>query len=83
MNLGLRDNGLLTAGIGAEILLLAALSYVPFLQDVFSTASLSGGDGCFLLLAPLWMFGAEAGKEWLVCKWDQWKGMIKESNNGV
>ena len=46
---GLFANRLLLWGIVSEVLILLALSYVPFLQSIFGTAPLTAIDLMFLL----------------------------------
>ncbi|MBU4354861.1 MAG: HAD-IC family P-type ATPase [Proteobacteria bacterium] len=62
---GLFSNRLLLVGIVSEIMIFLALSYVPFLQRTFGTASLEGRDLLFLLIFPPIMLGAdELRKAW-------------------
>jgi Ca2+-transporting ATPase len=63
---GLFSNRLLLVGLAGVGLILLALSYVPFLQAVFRTAPLSGGDLLFLLIfPPLQVLASELRKAWL------------------
>jgi P-type Ca2+ transporter type 2C len=62
---GFFANRLLLAGVAGVALLLLAVSYVPFLQGLFGTAALEGGDLLFLLIFPPIMLGAdELRKAW-------------------
>ena len=62
---GLFTNRLLLWGIASEVLILLALSYVPFLQSVFSTAPLTTTDWIFLLIfPPLMLLAEELRKAW-------------------
>jgi len=47
-------------GIG----IMAAIAYVPFLQDIFKTAPLTLTDWAFLALAAVTLFFAEEGRKW-------------------
>ena len=46
-------------GIASEIVFLAALVYVPFLQDVFGTAPLGPTEIAILATFPLVVWGAD------------------------
>lgn len=62
---GLFTNRLLILGIFSEILILLALSYLPFLQGIFGTAPLTGTDLMFLLIfPPLMVMADELRKGW-------------------
>ncbi len=62
---GLLSNRLLLGGIASEILILLALSYVPFLQSIFGTAPLTSRDLMILLIfPPLMLLAEELRKAW-------------------
>ena len=62
---GLFSNRLLLWGILSEVLILLALSYLPFLQRIFGTAPLTGRDLLFLLIfPPLMLLADELRKAW-------------------
>ena len=62
---GLFSNRLLLWGILSEVLILLALSYLPFLQRIFGTAPLTGYDLLFLLIfPPLMLLADELRKAW-------------------
>jgi len=44
--------------------IMAAIAYVPFLQDIFKTAPLTLTDWAFLALAAVTLFFAEEGRKW-------------------
>jgi magnesium-transporting ATPase (P-type) len=63
---GFFTNRLLLVGLGGVVVVLLALSYVPFLQAVFRTAPLEGRDWLFLLIfPPLQVLISEMRKAWL------------------
>jgi P-type Ca2+ transporter type 2C len=63
--IGLFTNRLLLWGIASEILILMALSYVPFLQSIFGTAPLTAMDLLFLsIFPPLMLLAEELRKAW-------------------
>jgi potassium/sodium efflux P-type ATPase len=49
-------------GIG----IMAAIAYVPFLQDIFKTGPLTLGDWGFLTVAAVTLFCAEEGRKWFL-----------------
>ncbi|HNX13288.1 MAG TPA: cation-transporting P-type ATPase [Oscillospiraceae bacterium] len=60
---GIFKNRMVLVGIGVELTLLAALSYVPFLHNLFNTAPLGLRDFAFLIvLPPLMLFLEELRK---------------------
>ena len=62
---GLFSNRLLLWGILSEVLILLALSYLPFLQRIFGTAPLTGYDLLFLLIfPPIMLLADELRKAW-------------------
>jgi magnesium-transporting ATPase (P-type) len=48
------------------VLLMAAISYVPFLQNILKTGPLSLDDWGFLAIATVTLFFAEEGRKWLL-----------------
>jgi magnesium-transporting ATPase (P-type) len=58
-SVGVFGNRLLLWGIASEVGFLAALVYVPFLQDAFGTASLGPRELALLSLFPLVVWGAD------------------------
>jgi P-type Ca2+ transporter type 2C len=63
---GLFSNRLLLWGILSEVLILLALSYLPFLQSIFGTAPLTCRDLLFLLIfPPLMLLADELRKAWM------------------
>jgi P-type Ca2+ transporter type 2C len=63
---GLATNRLVLVGVAAEICLIAALVYVPFLQSVFGLVPLGLRDWAFIAVFPLIMLGAEETRKWIV-----------------
>ena len=45
---------------------MAAISYVPFLQDILKTGPLSLTDWGFLAIAAVTLFFAEEARKWLL-----------------
>ncbi len=66
LRFGLFSNRLILWGIGAELLLMAAISYTPWGNAVFGAAPLPAAVWLFLLPFMLAMFAAEEGRKWLV-----------------
>jgi Ca2+-transporting ATPase len=56
-------------GIVSEVLILLALSYVPFLQSIFSTAPLTATGLMFLIIIPPLMLHAEEQRK----PWVHWR----------
>jgi calcium-translocating P-type ATPase len=56
---GLLSNRMLVWGIGSELVFLAALVYVPLLQDVFGTAALGPVELAILATFPVVVWGAD------------------------
>jgi magnesium-transporting ATPase (P-type) len=52
LEVGLFSNKQVVRGIVFEILLISAVIYVPFLQNVFQTASIGARDWLFLIILP-------------------------------
>ncbi|MDP3183233.1 MAG: HAD-IC family P-type ATPase [Desulfobaccales bacterium] len=64
--IGFFTNRLLLGGIIFEVLILLALSYLPFLQRLFGTAPLHGKDFLFLLIfPPIMLLADELRKAWV------------------
>ena len=53
-------------GIG----IMAAISYVPFLQNIFKTAPLTLADWGFLVVAAVTLFFAEEARKWVMRRRD-------------
>jgi len=51
--IGLFSNKKILLGIGVEVLLICALSYVPFLQTIFNMAPIGLRDWAFLIVLPI------------------------------
>lgn len=64
--LGLFSNRQILAGIFAELVIIFAISYVPFLQMVFQTAQLDRKDWLFLCIWPPIIFFIEEARKWFV-----------------
>lgn len=64
--IGIFSNRRIVLGIVVEILLLAALSYVPLLQDVFGTAPLLPADWAALAVLPVVMVLLDELRRWIV-----------------
>ena len=58
-SVGVFSNPMLLWGIASEIVFLAALVYVPFLQDVFGTAALGPTEIAILSTFPFVVWGAD------------------------
>jgi calcium-translocating P-type ATPase len=63
-SIGIASNPLLLAGIGIEILLAAALVFVPFLHPVFGTATPTLHQIVIVLPYPLIVWGADETRRW-------------------
>jgi len=61
---GLRSNPLLLWGIAFELVFTAAVIYLPWLQDLFGTASLPPGQLAVLLPFPFLVWGADELLRW-------------------
>ncbi|QGF24712.1 cation-translocating P-type ATPase [Raineyella fluvialis] len=64
--IGFFSNRRIMVGIGVEIILLAALSYVPMLQGVFGTAPLRMRDWAALSVLPVVMVALDEARRWVV-----------------
>lgn len=58
-SIGLFSNRRINLGIIVELLLFAAIVYIPFLQGVFQTTALGVMDWLFLCIWPIVIFGIE------------------------
>ncbi|HET9383132.1 MAG TPA: cation-transporting P-type ATPase [Streptomyces sp.] len=75
---GLLSNPALLAAGGFGVALMAAVSYVPLLQDVFNTAALDAADWAVLAgLGTLPLIADEARKWWLRRRPDRPKGVAR------
>ena len=63
---GFLSNRLVLWGIAAEIGIILALMYTPFLQRIFGLAPLSAREWSLLLLFPFIIIVMEEGRKWLV-----------------
>ena len=64
-SVGVFKNRLLLWGILFELVLAAMIIYLPFLQDIFSTAALGPKELLFLLPFPFIVWGADEIRRWL------------------
>ena len=67
---GLFTNRFLLIGEAIGIGIMAAISYVPFLQNIFKTAPLTLADWGFLILAAITLFFAEEARKWFLRRKD-------------
>jgi magnesium-transporting ATPase (P-type) len=67
---GLFTNRFLLIGEAVGIGIMCAISYVPFLQDIFKTAPLTLTDWGFLVLAAVTLFFAEEARKWVMRRRD-------------
>jgi magnesium-transporting ATPase (P-type) len=58
-SVGVFGNRMLLWGIGSELVFLAALVYVPFLQDLFGTAALGATEVAILATFPVIVWGSD------------------------
>jgi magnesium-transporting ATPase (P-type) len=65
-SVGVFSNRMLLWGIASELAFLAALVYVPFLQDVFGTAALGVTELAILATFPFVVWGADELRRWMV-----------------
>ncbi|MCX5774830.1 MAG: cation-translocating P-type ATPase C-terminal domain-containing protein, partial [Firmicutes bacterium] len=63
---GLLKNKIVLIGIASELILLAILVYVPFMQEIFATAPLGWSEIAFLMIWPPIMFLLEEVRKVLV-----------------
>ncbi len=64
--IGLFSNPWLVYSEIVGIAIMAAISYVPFLQDIFKTGPLTWGDWLFLVVAAVTLFFAEEARKWFL-----------------
>lgn len=69
--IGLFSNSYINIGIISEVILLALLAYVPFLQNMFNTAPLKLSDWLFLCIWPPIILFVEEFRKFLVRKKSQ------------
>lgn len=62
---GIFKNRWLLGGAVMGLLIMVAISYVPFLQSIFKTAPLTLADWGFLTFAGVTLFFAEEGRKWI------------------
>ena len=67
---GLFTNRFLVIGELIGIGIMSAISYVPFLQDIFKTAPLTLADWGFLVVAAVTLFFAEEARKWVMRRRD-------------
>ena len=67
---GLFTNRFLLIGEVIGIGIMCAISYVPFLQDIFKTAPLTLADWGFLVIAAVTLFFAEEARKWVMRRRD-------------
>lgn len=66
LSAGLLTNPFLVGSGVVGLGIMAAIAYVPFLQDVFKTAPLTAGDWLFMGVAAVALFLAEEARKWVV-----------------
>lgn len=81
-SVGLLANRRVLVGIVAEIVLLAALSYVPFLQGIFGTAPLHATDWALLAALPPVMVGLEELRKAYVRHGGRGAGQVMNPSRG-
>ncbi|HVV29467.1 MAG TPA: cation-transporting P-type ATPase [Mycobacteriales bacterium] len=69
-SIGFWSNPLLLWGIAFELVLSAAVIYVPFLQDALGTAALSPDMLALVVPFPVIVWGADEVRRWLVRRWE-------------
>ena len=67
---GLFTNKFLLIGEFVGVGIMCAIAYVPFLQNVFKTASLTLADWGFLVVAAVTLFFAEEARKWYLRRKD-------------
>jgi len=68
--IGIFSNHFLVIGQLIGIGIMCAISYVPFLQNIFKTAPLTWGDWLFLVVAAVTLFFAEEARKWVMRRRD-------------
>ena len=67
---GLFTNRFLVVGQLIGVGIMCAISYVPFLQNIFKTAPLTWRDWLFLVIAAVTLFFAEEARKWVMRRRD-------------
>ena len=67
---GLFSNRFLLLGELVGVAIMCAISYVPFLQNIFKTAPLTLVDWAILVVAAVTLFFAEEGRKWYLRRRD-------------
>ena len=67
---GLFSNHFLVISQFIGIGIMCAISYLPFLQDIFKTAPLTLADWGFLVIAAVTLFFAEEARKWVMRRKD-------------
>jgi magnesium-transporting ATPase (P-type) len=76
-SVGVFSNRMLLWGIASEFVFLAALVYVPFLQDVFGTAALGPTEIAILATFPFIVWGADELRRYVLR--EGWPGLREAS----
>ncbi len=63
---GLFSNRYINAGFVIEILILLAVMYIPFLNEIFNTAPITWVEWLYLICIPFIVFGLEEGRKKLL-----------------
>lgn len=63
---GLFTNHYINAGLIIELIILTAVSYIPFLNEIFNTAPISFLEWLYLICIPFIVFGVEEGRKKLL-----------------
>lgn len=74
---GLFTNRYINAGIIIELLILAALMYVPFLNGIFNTAPIGLIEWGYLICIPFIVFGLEELRKKIMRKYRSKRSRIK------
>ncbi len=69
-SVGVFSNPMLLWGIAFELAFAAAVVYVPFLQSMFRTASVSGETLLLMVPFPFIVWGADELRRWLIRRAD-------------
>jgi magnesium-transporting ATPase (P-type) len=67
---GLLSNRFLVIGELVGVAIMCAISYVPFLQNIFKTGPLTLADWGFLVVAAIVLFFAEEARKWFLRRKD-------------
>ena len=73
-SVGVFSNKRVLLGIGVELVLICALSYVPFLQGIFNTAPLAITDWLLLIVLPFPVLLLEELRKLIVRRRNNHKG---------